>query len=215
MDKLTRILIADDQPMIRHGIKTMLEDQQQFVPILTEVEDGSEVMDKIHKTEQDVILMDIHMPKMDGISTARKLREKKIDTPILFMSAYEEENIIRQSLEIGVNGFILKSCGLEELTKAILTVKRNNIYYSNEIAQIILGASRKRKNTVGIEEDLTKREWQVIKLLAEEHSNDEIADQLGLSKRTVEGHRQNIKSKLNVKSTIGIIRFAYQNGHIN
>lgn len=214
MNNLVRILIADDQVIVRNGIRLMLETQDLFTAVLTEVQDGSEVLGALHSGSFDLVLMDIQMSKLDGISTVRKLREKNIQTPVLFISVHEDPSIIRQVLDCGANGFILKSCGLEELLKAIITVKDGDIYYSNEIAQAILGNNQKSKRAIGLKEALTNREWEVLKLLAEDYSNEEIAQKLDLSKRTIETHKQNLKTKLQVKTTIGIVRFAYQNGHI-
>lgn len=214
MNNLVRILIADDQVIVRNGIRFMLEAQDHFTAVLTEVQDGSEVLAALHSGSFDLVLMDIQMSKLDGISTVRKLREKNIKTPVLFISVHEDPSIIRQVLDCGANGFILKSCGLEELLKAIITVKDGDIYYSNEIAQAILGNNQKSKRAIGLKEALTNREWEVLKLLAEDYSNEEIAQKLDLSKRTIETHKQNLKTKLQVKTTIGIVRFAYQNGHI-
>ncbi len=214
MNNLVRILMADDQVIVRNGIRFMLETQDQFKAVLTEVQDGSEVLGALHSGSFDLVLMDIQMSKLDGISTVRKLREKNIQTPVLFISVYEDPSIIRQVMDCGANGFILKSCGLEELLKAITTVIGGDIYYSNEIAQAILGNNQKSKRAIGLKEALTNREWEILKLLAEDYSNEEIALKLDLSKRTIETHKQNIKTKLQVKTTIGIVRFAYQNGHI-
>jgi DNA-binding NarL/FixJ family response regulator len=154
------------------------------------------------------------MPKMDGIMTITKLRENGNKIPILVLSAMNEETIIRQVIEGGCDGFILKDAGSEELIQAIETILGGAPYFGNSISQILLGHTKDRKTRLGLKSELTKREYQVLQLIAMERTNDEIADELKISRRTVEGHKKKLTMKLNVRSSIGLVKYAINNGVI-
>lgn len=214
MDKLVRILFADDHPMIREGLRFILESQNTIIASIADAENGIDVLEQVKNAQFDVIILDIHMPGLDGISTARRLRKNKVSTPILFISAHEDTATINLAVNSGANGFVLKSCGPEELVKAIVTVKNGGVYYSNEINLALMGNMCNPRRKFGLENELTSREWQILRMFSNEATNEEIAQELSLSIRTIEGHRRNIKRKLNVKSTIGMVRFAFQHKHL-
>ncbi len=212
MREVNKLLIADDQAMIRAGLTKMLEAQNDFIPLITEASDGNEVLDAIRSQEYDLVLMDIRMPRMDGISTLKKIRSKKISIPILMMSVYHEEQTIKQVIENEGNGFLTKDAGVEELVRSIRTILSGEQYYSNAITQILIGKSLNKKEIVGIESNLTRREWQVLQLIIEELSHDQIGEKLGISPRTVESHKKNLTFKMDVKGSIGLVKMAYRNG---
>lgn len=212
MNKFVNILIADDHSMVRNGIKLMLHQQNYFVPNVTEASDGKEVIELAREQDFDVILLDISMPKIDGITIIRKLKAINKSIRILALTMHKEENIIKQVLEAGALGYILKSSGLEELVKAINTVKRNERYFSNEVAQILFEEKKIKKTLSGIELNLSNREMQILSMIVKEFTNQEIAEELNISKRTIEGHRKTLMKKLNVKSSIGLVKYALKNG---
>lgn len=212
MNKFVNILIADDHSMVRNGIKLMLHQQNYFVPNVTEASDGKEVIELAREQEFDVILLDISMPKIDGITIIRKLKALNKSIRILALTMHKEENIIKQVLEAGALGYILKSSGLEELVKAINTVKRNERYFSNEVAQILFEEKKIKKSLSGMELNLSNREMQILSMIVKEFTNQEIAEELSISKRTIEGHRKTLMKKLNVKSSIGLVKYALKNG---
>ncbi|NRA11304.1 MAG: response regulator transcription factor, partial [Crocinitomicaceae bacterium] len=121
MKKIVNILIADDQVIVRNGLRFMLENQNNFIAVIQEATNGAEVIDLVFKKDFDIVLLDVQMPKMDGITTISKLREKNYDAPILVLSVMDEETIVRQAIENGCNGFILKDAGSEELIRSIET----------------------------------------------------------------------------------------------
>lgn len=211
-----KILIADDHEIVRSGIRMTLESQNVFIPILKEVSDGLEVIDIVEKEAFDVILLDVNMPKKDGIAVTRFLKAKKIPTPILALTMHKEPHIIKQMVDAGVNGYVLKNCGMEELTNAITTVIKHKKYYTNEVSQVLLS----KKIFVKTEDNhafpansiLSLREREVLALIAQELTNQEIADKLNLSKRTVDGHRNRMLVKLQVKNTVGLVKYALLNG---
>jgi DNA-binding NarL/FixJ family response regulator len=214
MKRLVRILIADDQVIVRNGIRFMLENQEAFIPLIDEVTNGAEVLDMVYKNEYDIILMDVEMPKMNGISAIGKLREKGNDIPILVLSVYDDEMIVKQVLEKGSNGYIMKDAGTEELVRSIETILGGDKYFGNAITQVLLGTNKKKSTRLGLETELTKREFQVLKLIAEERNHDDIAAELKISRRTVEGHKKNLTTKLHVKGSVGLVKYAMNNGVI-
>ncbi|TNE54365.1 MAG: response regulator transcription factor [Bacteroidetes bacterium] len=212
MERYVDMLIADDHSMVRNGLKLMLHQQNYFIPNVTEASDGTEVISLFEQHDFEVILLDISMPKMDGISVIRKLKSKDPTVRILALTMHKEENIIKQALDAGALGYILKSSGLEELVKAIMTVKRGERYFSNEVAQILFEEHKARKTVSGVMMNLSKRELQILGMIVKEYTNQQIADELNISRRTIEGHRVSLMKKLNVKSSVGLVKFALKNG---
>ncbi len=216
MIKEQKILLADDHEMVRNGLTLMLNHQKSFIPNITEAVNGLEVFEHLKTMDFDVILLDISMPLMDGIAVLKKLKNIENKTPVLVLTMHNEESIIKQALDAGATGYILKNSGLEELVKAINTVIKNERYYSNEIAQILF---KTKKDSEDIKSNsvlgnvLTKREIQILTFLVREYSSQKIADELFISKRTIEGHRKNIMNKLSIKTTVGLVVFAIKNGY--
>ena len=212
MQSELKILMADDHKMLRKGIKIMLE----FGPFkntkFIEVDNGIDALSILSQQRFDVVLLDLNMPKMDGMTLLRKLKAEKIDAHVLVLSSHCENNMIRQTLDNGALGYLLKDSGPEELFKAIDTVRKGQKYYSNEVTQLILGAREKKQDNGIYDEVLTVREIQI--LIVKDMSNEEIADTLSISKRTVEGHRRNIRTKLKIKTTTGLLKFGLENGFL-
>ena len=216
MKKEIKILIADDHAIIRKGLNLMLEHQQHFIPLVTEVTNGQEVIDIIKTTTFDFILLDMSMPILDGLAVLKKMLILEIKIPVLVLTMHSDESIIKQALNAGATGYLLKNSGIEELVKAILTVIKNEKYYSNEIAQILFSEKQKaddKKEKAFFHDNLSKREVQILMLLVKEYSSQKIADELFISKRTIEGHRKNIMSKLGIKTSVGLVVYALQNGY--
>ncbi|MCE3294888.1 MAG: response regulator containing a CheY-like receiver domain and an DNA-binding domain [Crocinitomicaceae bacterium] len=216
MNKEINILIADDHLMIRSGIKLMLEQQKQFVPVISEASTGLEVLEVIKNTMIDIIFLDLTMPEMDGLSVLNKLKSSDIHIPVIILTMHKDETIVKQALDLGALGYLLKNSGVEELVKAIFTVLRGERYFSNEVTQLIFQddkRSKEMKSIIQFEDNLSKREIQIMALIVKEHTNHEIADILHISKRTIEGHRKKIMEKLNINSTVGLVKYALKNGY--
>jgi DNA-binding NarL/FixJ family response regulator len=216
MSKEIHVLIADDHLMIRSGIKLMLEQQKQFMPVISEAATGLEVFDILKSTMIDVIFLDLTMPEMDGLSVLNKLKASEINIPVIVLTMHKDETIVKQALDLGALGYLLKNSGVEELVKAIFTVLRGERYFSNEVTQLIFQDDKRNKEMKSIiqfEDNLSKREIQIMALIVKEHTNHEIADILHISKRTIEGHRKKIMEKLNINSTVGLVKYALKNGY--
>jgi DNA-binding NarL/FixJ family response regulator len=224
MDKL-KILIADDHKLVREGIKITLSQSSSLFEFerMDEASNGEEAVIKAEVFDYDLIFMDINMPIMDGIEATKKIKsEKTRENTIIALSMHSEEFQIKSMIKAGASGYILKNTGLEELNRAIKTVLNGNKYYSNEVALKLLGDFKEddinptmssSKPMVKIA-DLSNREIQVLRLIASEFTNVEIAKKLKLSRRTIDSHRYNIVNKLHVKNTAGLIKFAMNNNLI-
>ena len=214
--KTIKILLVDDHKLIREGIKHILGLQGKFIPDIDEADNGNEAIQKTAIINYDIIIMDIQMPEKDGIEATKFIMKKKKSTKVLALSMYSETHYIQAMLEAGAMGYVLKTTGPEELSNAIITLLNGKKFFSNEVAiklldfpQIIPNKKRQRKNK------LSSREAEIIKMIARELTNDEIATRLFISKRTVENHRSRIMKKLEANSMAGIIKYAVLNNLIN
>lgn len=209
MNSTLRILIADDHKLVRNGIRLMLESQKVFKHDISEASNGYEVLHYLEKEKFDIVLLDISMPEMDGIVTLKKIKSKSLGVPVLMLTMHNEENVIKKAIDLGALGYILKNSDIDELVKAILAVTKRERYFSNDVAQELLKMTTKKVKTTK-NEVLSDRELQVLVLIVKEMTSKEIAEKLNLSFRTVEGHRNHILEKLNIKTTIGLVKYAIQ-----
>jgi DNA-binding NarL/FixJ family response regulator len=204
-----KILIADDHTILREGIVSLLQSEESF-SVAGTANNGFEVMELVSKHEFDVCLVDINMPGMDGIQTAKWLRENKPAIRIIMLTTYDDREIISELVHIGVSGYLLKNSDKQELIEAVNKVMKGRHYFSEQVERIILlGLTEKKVKEVVT---LTEREIQIVQLLAKEYTNDKIAKELTISYRTVESHRKNIMQKVKAQNLAGLIRYAYNNG---
>lgn len=207
-----KLLVADDHNIVREGIVSLLQGEGSFLVAAT-ARNGYEVMDIISKKDIDVCLLDINMPGLDGIETARLIREQKPQIRIIMLTTYNDKEIISELLHIGVAGYLLKNSSKEELAEAVNKVIKGRRYFSEEIENIILNGLPEKKTTEVVY--LTEREQQVVQLLAREYTNERIADELRISYRTVETHRKNIMQKTKSQNLAGLLKYAYSKGLLN
>lgn len=205
-----RALIIDDHKMVRDGIKSMLESQEKKYKFsIDEAEDGEEGAEKSIKNTYDIIILDYQLPKLNGADTAAKILAAKPKSKILALSSYNEYMYIERMMKIGAKGFVLKNIGPEELIRAIESIISGKDYYSSEIALKLLNFDNYVEHATSKElNKLSKREIEILKLIADEYTNGQIAEKLSLSKKTIDSHRQNLLSKLNVKNTAGLVKYA-------
>jgi DNA-binding NarL/FixJ family response regulator len=209
--KLIRLLIIEDYHMIREGIRMMLESKENFLRFeVDEAENGEIAIGKILKKDFDIILIDYQLPGMNGKETLKEIRLYKKEIKVLALSNYDEFSYIKSMMDEGANGYILKNIEPAELIRAIETVLSGKEYYSNEVLVKLLDAAKNSDKNINVHKSgLSKRELEVLELIAHEKTNDEIAGILFISKRTVDTHRQNLLKKLQVKNTAGLIKAAY------
>ncbi|XOV69186.1 MAG: response regulator [Fluviicola sp.] len=206
-----KIYIADDHAMFRDGIKAMLNAENQF-EIVGEGEVESTILSDCEALNPNVVLMDISMKDTDGIEVTRKLRNGNSSVKILAVSMHNEPEYIKSMLDNGANGYILKSTGRNEMIAAIKAVHEGATFLSNEVSQNLLKGLNTPQTQSNIR--LTPREIEVMKMIAEEYTNQEIADALFISTRTVDTHRRNLLEKLGLKNTAGLVKYAIMQKYI-
>lgn len=206
-----RLLIVDDHQMVRDGIRVMLESKENLLRFdIDEAENGEMAIRKILKKEFDIVLIDYQLPGMNGTETLQKIHLYKKDMKVLVLSNYDEFSYVKSMINEGANGYILKNIDPSQLIHAVESVLAGKPYYSNEVAlKLIESANEPGQAETGNKGGLSKRELEVLKMIALEMTNDEIAKSLFISKRTVDTHRQNLLKKLQVKNTAGLIKAAY------
>ncbi|MBN2350826.1 MAG: response regulator transcription factor [Bacteroidales bacterium] len=216
MDKI-KVLIADDHKIFRDGIKALLE-KVKDIEVVCEAENGDEVLLRLESNEVNVILMDIDMGTTNGFDTAVKVKKQFPDCNILVLSMHGDHNYIIKMLEAGAIGYILKNAGKEELLTAIRSVAGGDSYFSKEVSsRLIEQINRPQSSYKKKDKDvpLTEREIEILRLISQEYSNPEIAEELFISIRTVDTHRRNLLDKLGVKNTAGLVKYAIKKGIID
>lgn len=208
-----KVMIADDHSMIREGIKNLLE-LDGNINVIAEAINGEDCLDKLEMISPDILLLDINMPKKNGLDVLRSLKEKRSKLKILILTVHNEVEYLIKALEIGVNGYILKDSESAELKKAIFTILDGEDYIQPSLIPV-LNSKMIEKN---LDEDkidsLTRRELEVLKLLAIGMYNKEVAEKLHISERTVKNHVSNIFKKLEVTDRTQAAVFAIRNNMI-
>jgi DNA-binding NarL/FixJ family response regulator len=210
------ILIADDHKIIHNGIVDSLK-PLEFLEIIGHAYDGQEAYEKAIELKPDIIFMDIAMPEINGIEATRIIRKENSYSKIIALTQYEENEYVVQFLGAGGNGYLLKNSKKEEFVAAIEAVLNNQRYMNYELSQKMLNSIIDKGSvpTGELKVHLTRREIEIIKKIAEEKNNKEIANELNISLRTVETHRRNIMQKLEAKSVISLLKYASQHGLID
>lgn len=195
--------------MVRAGIRALLE-KAGDINVLDEASDGQEAVEMTRNLKPDVLIMDIMMPRMNGIQAAENIREMKLPTNILLLSMYSDEGLVHQALQCGVKGYVLKSSVSEELIRAVRAVSNGQTYLSGPISAIVESVTH--PYPAGKDGDplsnLSPREKEILQLIAEEHTSGEIAKMLVISEKTVEKHRAKLMEKLSVRNLAGLVRLA-------
>lgn len=203
-----RIMLVDDHKMIREGIKTYLAEDESY-KIVGEAENGIDCLEQLESLEVDLVLSDLNMPEMDGLELAKELKSKFPDIKLIALTMMGESQHIKQMLAEGAMGYLLKNCGESEVKLAIQNVMMGGTYYSPEVTNIIMNNIRKVKtkssSNVAMEMPLTDREKEVLRLILKEYSNQEIADELFISVRTVDAHKRNLLDKTGSKNVAGLV----------
>ncbi len=214
-----RVVIADDHKIIRVGLRGMLE-REKDIAVAGEAETADEILSLLSTQEADVILMDIDLGDSDGIKTTRQIKELYPFLHVLGLTMHEEPDYIIKMLEAGASGYLLKNAGREELLTAIHTVAKGDSYFSQKVSATLLQAITRQQEKSATDKKsfsdsrLSEREKEVLRLIAQEYSNGEIAERLFISIRTVDTHRRNLLEKLQVKNTVGLVKYAIEKGII-
>jgi DNA-binding NarL/FixJ family response regulator len=212
--RTTQLAIIDDHEVVINGLKGMLAGTENLQIVFTTTS-GEALLQHIESHAADVILMDIQMPELSGIDLCKMVHKRCPDCRIIAFSSFDDSHYVRQIMRNGALGYVLKTADKETLLKAIDTVMMYEEYIDEPIKNILLRESITGQRRSMFEIPLTKREKEILKLVADEHSNQQIADQLFISLRTVETHRLNITQKLGVKNVAGLVKEAMKRGLID
>lgn len=208
---LIRIALAEDNELFQKGMIAVLRKIRDFSLDIV-VDNGRDLLDRLAYVEGiDVVLLDIMMPEMNGVEAATQIKERYPDIKVLAITMADQEIYLQQMLEAGVMGYVLKDIKAELLEKAIRTVSEGKNYFSEELIPLFASRMVDSKASSGVGQLLTKREREVVNLIAQGFSSEKIGDALNISVKTVSNHRNNIYSKLNVQNTSELISFAYKN----
>lgn len=210
---MIKVILADDHQIVIDGLKILIN-QEKDIQIVGEALNGKDLLKQLSCKEVDVLVLDIEMPVMDGIEATSKVKKDYPNIKILILSMYDNEEFIKKLIQAGASGYILKNRGKEELINAIRRISEGKNYFGDAVINILL-EELKRPATRSNEEKirLTKREGEVLKLIAEGLSTPQIALKLHIANSTVETHRRNLIEKLNVSNSKTLIRYAIDNGY--
>ncbi|MGB3077132.1 MAG: response regulator transcription factor [Chitinophagales bacterium] len=209
---MIQIIIADDHQMFIDGLKLIIRSFEN-IEVSGEALNGDDLLELLDSKKADIVILDINMPGKDGIETAKEIRKKYPGIKILIVSMHKQREFIRHLVAAGVSGYILKNTGAKELQQAIRVINEGGEFFGGEITKEILQSMRSHSSQREIP-SFSKREMEVLRLLNEECTTQQIADKLFISFHTVESHRKNMLMKAGVKNTAGLIRYGINMGLI-
>jgi DNA-binding NarL/FixJ family response regulator len=215
--KTKRIVIAEDHAILRAGLRALLSARKD-VEVVGEAGDGREAVRIVDNLVPDLVLIDLSMPKLNGIEAIREIKTRHPQIKIIVLTVHKSEEYISASLDAGANGYILKDASQNELIMALEYVMDGKTFLSPSISGQIISVyveEKKKKNTNLLQDTLTSREQEILKLIAEGHTNKEIAKHLFISLKTVEKHRSNLMHKLGCRNTATLTAYAIKNGMVS
>jgi len=216
MGKAYRVILADDHNLVRRGLRRILEEKENL-EIAAEVADGLELLSVLNKMEPNLIVLDVSMPNLRGIEAIPEIRRVRPDVKVLMLTMHKEEEYLYQAISAGADGYLLKEDAEKELFTAIESIQGGKIYISPGLADQSMqnwARLRRGEDDFRVVEALTVRQREILKMIAEGKSNKEIGDLLCISVRTVERHRANMMSKLNVRKTAELVQYALRKHYI-
>jgi DNA-binding NarL/FixJ family response regulator len=214
MTAALRILIADDHEVVRHGLRALLQGHSGW-EICGEALDGRDAVEKAAQLKPDLVILDVGMPKLNGLDAARQILLDDPGTRVLILTIDETEQVMREVLNAGARGFVLKSDAARDLVAAVEALQHHRTFFTSKVAEIVLNGYLNGKDPASLSEvkhdRLTRREREVVQLLAEGNTTKEVATALGMSVKTAETHRSNIMRKLNLHSVSQLVLYAVRN----
>ena len=208
---MIRLAITDDHPLLVEGMKNILEENKN-VKLVASFSNANETINYKDLSEIDVLLLDINLPDMDGIALCEKLSKSHKHLKIIGLTSHKQTSFLKGMLKAGARGFLIKNTPAQEIIAAITAVYNNQEYLQAEMKELLVAETLKTGHHNSFIPKLTRREHEVLKLITDEHTTQEIADILFLSPKTVETHRQNLMLKLEAKNSIGLVKIALQKG---
>ncbi len=211
---MIRILLVDDHEIVRNGLKILLENENN-IRVVCEAANGAEAIDQLRSHQIDVVLMDINMPKMDGLEATLLIKKQYPTIKVIALSMYKEIGILEKMFQNGAKGYLLKSCSQSELLESIEKVAKGDKYIGDELLHSMVKSVLKNDKTEASTPRISKREKEILQLISEENTTAQIAKELFLSVATVETHRKNLLRKLGLKNTAGLMRYAFENSLVS
>jgi DNA-binding NarL/FixJ family response regulator len=216
---MLRILVADDHEIVRLGLRALLEAHNDW-QVCAEGLTGRDAIEKVSQLKPDVVVMDISMPEMNGLDATREILKFAPRTEVLILTMHESEQVVREVLEAGARGYVLKTDAGRSLVAAVESLAQHRPFFTSRVSEMVLtgylrGRGRAPEEDVSERSRLTPRERQIVQLLAEGKSNKEIGTALGISVKTAEAHRSNIMRKLDLHSISDLVRYAIRNKIVN
>lgn len=212
--KTQRILIVDDHQMFIDGLKSILAKQKDFT-VYAEALSGEDALEIIANDKPDMVITDISMPGMSGIELTKIIKHDFPEIKVVVVSMHNDSAVVSEILMAEAEGYILKNTGKTELLNALNRIANDGTYYSNAVLSTMMKQVKKEAAVQNEVKILTEREIEILKLIAEEYSSEQIAEKLFISKRTVDSHRANILAKLETKTLAGLIKYAIRNNIIS
>jgi DNA-binding NarL/FixJ family response regulator len=214
--KQIRVLLVDDHAILREGVHALLAREPDIL-VVGEAADGQEALEQVPRLKPDVVIMDIVMPNMNGLEATRLITERHPESKVLILSMYDDHEYVVQIIQAGASGYVLKRVVTEDLVRAIREVNAGESFLYPPIAAKLIGdylrvTKGERSDVPG--EPLTAREREILKLIADGHTNQAIAGQLGLSRKTVDSHRANAMRKLDLHDVTELVKYALRTGMI-
>ncbi|HEX5838860.1 MAG TPA: response regulator transcription factor [Anaerolineales bacterium] len=208
----TRILLADDHGILRAGLRNLLNAEPDF-EVVGEAADGIQALEMTEQTHPDLILMDINMPNMGGIEMLQQLRAKQNASKVLMLTVHEDDGLLKKAIRAGASGYLVKRAAESELINAIRTVMQGDMYVHPSMTRALLKdlVPAPPSKPAG-DNTLTHREVEILRMVARGYTNNQIAEKLSISARTVEGHRANLTGKLGLHSRVELVEYAEQHG---
>lgn len=217
MEEKQRVVIAEDHTILREGLRALLSSQSEL-EVVGEAQDGREAIHRVEELKPHLVLMDLSMPRMNGMEAIKEIKKRCPETKILALTVHQTEEHILATLQAGADGYVLKDAASTELMMAIKSVLMGKTYLCPGVSEKVIEGYLEGKKAVKTRsswDTLTSREREILKLIAEGHKNKEIADYLCISAKTVEKHRANLMQKLNLHSTSALTAFAMEKGLIS
>lgn len=214
--KKIRVLLVDDHPVVRRGIRTWL-DGLESIEVVDEAVNGQDALAKVKELSPDLVMMDVDMPKLNGLEATKIIRNDFPNTRVLILSGHTNKGVVLQIIRSGAQGYVLKDAPPADILRAVEAVDNGESFFSPNISQIVLNQYLSESGMTEPEGagKLTNRERQVLSMIAEGQSNKEMANKLGVGVRTIETHRERMMAKLDIHTVAGLTKFAIQNGIVN
>ena len=216
-EKRIQVLLADDHAVMRSGLRLLI-DNQADMHVVGEAGDGLQASDQAAALQPDVVLLDLTMPKIDGLTSLKQIRERAPHARVLILTMHADEQYLREALSRGAAGYVVKQAADQEVLSAIRAVMRGELYIHPSMTKALLGDLVKQPGSIGPRESielLSDRELHVIKQVARGHTNQEVAEKLSLSVKTVETYRARAMEKLSLASRAALVRYAMERGWLN